>query len=81
MESILSVSAAPGYSEHHGGTAVDLTAPGTKPLDEAFRRHQGLPLAALECRHLRFRESYPMNNRHGISWEPWHWRYHHRPGV
>jgi len=28
MDEILRVSAAPGYSEHHSGRAVDLTTPG-----------------------------------------------------
>jgi LAS superfamily LD-carboxypeptidase LdcB len=81
MESILAVSAAPGYSEHHGGTALDLTAPGTKPLDEAFGDTKAYRWLRSNAGIYGFRESYPMGNRHGISWEPWHWRYHHRPGV
>src|SRR5258708_2060095 len=33
---ILRVSAPPGYSEHHTGRAIDLTAPGRDALTEAF---------------------------------------------
>jgi D-alanyl-D-alanine carboxypeptidase len=36
LEQILKVNAAPGYSEHHTGRAVDLTTPGTPPLLEGF---------------------------------------------
>jgi LAS superfamily LD-carboxypeptidase LdcB len=81
MDSILSVSAAPGYSEHHGGTALDLTAPGTKPLEEAFGDTKAYRWLKANAGIYGFRESYPQNNRHGINWEPWHWRYHHRPGT
>ena len=38
LEQILRVSAAPGYSEHHTGRAVDVTAPNCKPLTEEFER-------------------------------------------
>ena len=36
LDDILSVIAAPGFSEHHSGDALDLTKPGTEPLSEAF---------------------------------------------
>ena len=32
IEDILKVSAAPGFSEHHSGRALDLTTPGFEPL-------------------------------------------------
>lgn len=81
MDAILAVSAPPGYSEHHGGTAVDVTAPGTKPLDEAFGDTKAYRWLKSNAGIYGFRESYPPRNRHGINWEPWHWRYHHRPGA
>lgn len=80
IDKILSVSAAPGYSEHHSGRAVDLTAPGTKPLDEAFGESKAYAWLKSNAGIYGFKESYPRNNRHGINWEPWHWCYHHRPG-
>ena len=36
VEQILRVSAPPGYSEHHTGRAIDLTAPGCPPVTEEF---------------------------------------------
>ena len=32
IEEILEVNAAPGYSEHHTGLAVDIATPGSRPL-------------------------------------------------
>ena len=36
LDAILSVNAAPGYSEHHTGRAIDVGTPGCPPLSEAF---------------------------------------------
>jgi D-alanyl-D-alanine carboxypeptidase len=36
IEEILKLCAAPGYSEHHSGRALDLTVHGCKPLAEEF---------------------------------------------
>ena len=36
MNEILAVSAAPGYSEHHTGCAIDVTTPGFEVLEEEF---------------------------------------------
>src|SRR5215471_14732019 len=36
IESILQVNAAPGFSEHHTGRAVDLATPGSRPLTVDF---------------------------------------------
>lgn len=80
LEDILKVSAAPGYSEHHGGRAVDVTAPGCKPLEESFADSRAYRWLKSNGGIYGFRESFGMANRHGISWEPWHWCYHHRPG-
>ncbi len=81
INKILSVSAAPGYSEHHGGQAIDVTSPGTKPLDEAFGESKAYKWLKSNAGIYGFKESYPRNNRHKIAWEPWHWCYHHRPGA
>ncbi|MGY6589061.1 MAG: M15 family metallopeptidase [Wenzhouxiangella sp.] len=80
LEQILKVSAAPGFSEHHGGQAIDLTAPGLKPLDESFAESKAYAWLKSNAGIYGFKESFPVNNRHGISWEPWHWRYHNRAG-
>lgn len=80
LERILKVSAAPGFSEHHGGQALDLTAPGLKPLDESFAESKAYAWLKSNAGIYGFKESFPLNNRHGINWEPWHWRYHNRAG-
>ncbi|RPI59534.1 MAG: D-alanyl-D-alanine carboxypeptidase family protein, partial [Lysobacterales bacterium] len=36
IEQILAVNAAPGFSEHHTGRAVDIATPGTRPLTTEF---------------------------------------------
>src|SRR5690606_20970720 len=36
IEQILRVNAAPGFSQHHTGKAVDIATPGTRPLTEEF---------------------------------------------
>jgi D-alanyl-D-alanine carboxypeptidase len=36
IDDILRVNAAPGYSEHHTGRAVDIGTPDSPPLEESF---------------------------------------------
>ncbi len=78
IDKVLRVSAAPGFSEHHGGQAVDLTAPGLKPLDESFAESKAYAWLKSNAGIYGFKETFPVNNRHGINWEPWHWRFHNR---
>lgn len=75
---ILRVSAAPGYSEHHSGRALDLTTPGFKPLEVEFERSQAFAWLSSNAHRFGFRLSYPHGNRHGIGYEPWHWCWHGR---
>jgi D-alanyl-D-alanine carboxypeptidase len=70
---ILRVSAAPGYSEHHSGRAVDLTTPGFPALEEEFERSSAFAWLEAHAPRFRFMLSYPRGNRHGIAYEPWHW--------
>ena len=81
LDKILSVSAAPGYSEHHSGRAIDITTPGKKPLEEDFADSKAYQWLKANAGIYGFKESYPQGNRHRIKWEPWHWCYHHRPGA
>lgn len=72
-EEIFRFSAAPGYSEHHGGRAIDLNTPGCPPLEVAFA---GTPAFAWLLRHAPtrgWRLSFPEGNPHGVAFEPWHW--------
>jgi len=79
IERILKVTAAPGYSEHHSGNALDLTAPGITPLTQEFSMSRAYEWLKGQARIYGFHESYPNHNRHGLEWEPWHWAF--RPGA
>jgi D-alanyl-D-alanine carboxypeptidase len=75
---ILRVSAAPGYSEHHSGRALDLTTPGFAALEEEFERSPAFAWLATNAMRFDFALSYPRGNPHGIAYEPWHWCWHQR---
>lgn len=70
---ILSVSAAPGFSEHHSGRALDLKTTGEPPLEESFGDTAAYRWLSSNARLFGFRETFGRNNRHGLAWEPWHW--------
>lgn len=72
-DDIFRFSAAPGYSEHHTGRAVDLTTPGCQPLEEAFAGTPAFQWLQQHAPSLGWRMSYPPGNPHGIAFEPWHW--------
>jgi D-alanyl-D-alanine carboxypeptidase len=73
IESILVSIAAPGYSEHHTGRAIDIGVPGVEPLTEDFAETPAFRwLESNGARH-GFTMSYPRGNMHGITYEPWHW--------
>lgn len=78
LQQILTVNAAPGYSEHHSGCALDLTAPGCAPADEAFEQTEAFRWLQQHAGGHGFTMSYPRNNPQGFVHEPWHWRW--RPG-
>lgn len=73
---ILTVNAAPGYSEHHGGDALDISAPGEPPAEESFEHSAAFTWLQQHAAGFGFHMSYPRDNPHGIVYEPWHWRYH-----
>lgn len=73
---ILAVNAAPGYSEHHGGRALDIGTPGEPPAEESFETTPAFPWLQQHAGYFGFRLSYPRGNRHGIVYEPWHWCWH-----
>lgn len=73
LEAILKVSAAPGYSEHHSGRALDLTTPGYKHLEEEFENSPAFAWLTAHAAAHGFRMSFPRNNPHGVTYEPWHW--------
>jgi len=73
IEDILRVSAAPGYSEHHSGRAVDVTTPGYPVLEEIFEESEAFAWLARRAGAFGFHLSFPRGNPHGVAYEPWHW--------
>jgi D-alanyl-D-alanine carboxypeptidase len=79
IDDILAVNAAPGYSEHHSGLALDIGTPGEPPAEESFEGTAAFDWLRRNASGYGFHMSYPRGNRHGIVYEPWHWR--HGPAV
>ena len=79
VEQILAVNAAPGYSEHHGGHALDIGTPGEPPAEESFEATDAFAWLARHAPAHGFAMSYPRDNLHGIVYEPWHWRFVEAP--
>lgn len=75
LEDILEVNAAPGYSEHHSGMALDISAPGEPPAEESFEQTVAFDWLRRNAGTHGFCMSYPRDNPHGIVYEPWHWRF------
>jgi len=73
IDEILAVSAAPGYSEHHTGRAVDLTTPGYPVLEEAFETSPAFAWLVANAASFGFHMSFPRDNPFGVVYEPWHW--------
>lgn len=70
---ILKVNAAPGYSEHHSGRAIDIGTPNEPPAEESFENTEAFSWLMKQAPDFGFRLSYPRNNPHDINYEPWHW--------
>jgi zinc D-Ala-D-Ala carboxypeptidase len=71
------VSAPPGYSEHHTGYAMDLgdgDAPGTN-LETDFAKTAAFRWLEQNALKYSFEMSFPPDNKQGVSYEPWHWRF------
>jgi D-alanyl-D-alanine carboxypeptidase len=73
IDEILKVNAAPGYSEHHSGKALDLTCPGSACLEESFEQTTAFAWLERHAASYGFTMSFPRNNVHGLLYEPWHW--------
>jgi D-alanyl-D-alanine carboxypeptidase len=73
IEAILAVNAAPGYSEHHTGRAVDIATPGTRPLTAEFDSSAAFRWLEVNAGTFGFHMPYGRNNRFGFEYEPWHW--------
>lgn len=70
---ILRVNAAPGYSQHHTGCAVDVASPGSRPLTEEFEESEAFKWLGRRAGEFGFSMTYPRGNAYGFVYEPWHW--------
>lgn len=73
VSDILAVNAAPGFSEHHTGRAVDIATPGSRPLTEEFESSDAFRWLAENAANFGFSMTYPRDNPYGFVFEPWHW--------
>jgi D-alanyl-D-alanine carboxypeptidase len=73
IDAILAINAAPGFSEHHTGRAVDIATPGTRPLTEEFESSAAFTWLRANAGTFGFRMPYGRGNRFGFEYEPWHW--------
>jgi D-alanyl-D-alanine carboxypeptidase len=73
IDVVLRTMAAPGYSEHHTGRALDIGTPGELPLEESFAQTKAFSWLERHGGSFGFTLSFPKDNRHGFIYEPWHW--------
>src|SRR5688500_15384566 len=73
LDNILRVNAAPGYSEHHSGRALDIGAPDEPPAEHSFENTTAFAWLTRHAEGYGFTMTYPRDNPHGIVYEPWHW--------
>jgi D-alanyl-D-alanine carboxypeptidase len=79
IDEITAVNAAPGYSEHHGGCALDISCPGEPAAETCFESTPAFAWLRRCAGEFGFVMSYPRGNPHGVIYEPWHWCWHPRP--
>lgn len=75
IEDILTRVAAPGFSEHQSGCAVDLTSEQSEPLEEEFEQTEAFKWLTKNASQYGFYLSYPRGNEFQVIYEPWHWCY------
>lgn len=73
IDAILRVNAAPGFSEHHTGRAVDIAARGARPLTEEFDQTEAFAWLTANAARFGFTMPYRRGNAYGLAYEPWHW--------
>ncbi len=73
LSEILAVNAAPGFSEHHSGRAIDIATPGSRPLTEEFEQTAAFAWLNRNASRFGFSMTYPRDNPQGFIYEPWHW--------
>lgn len=73
LDDILAVNAAPGFSEHHTGRAIDIATPDSTPLEVEFEETSAYRWLERNAGRFGFQLSYPRDCPSAISYEPWHW--------
>jgi D-alanyl-D-alanine carboxypeptidase len=73
IDAILHVNAAPGFSEHHTGRAIDIATPGCRPLTEEFELSPAFAWLSANAATYSFGMPYGRDNDLGFAYEPWHW--------
>ena len=70
-------SAPPGYSEHSTGYAIDV-GDGDYPnthFEVEFEQTPAFKWMKKFASRYHFVLSFPLNNKQGVTYEPWHWRF------
>ena len=70
-------SAPPGYSEHSTGYAIDV-GDGNYPnthFEVEFEQTPAFKFMKRFASKYHFVLSFPLNNKQGVTYEPWHWRF------
>ncbi|MES2627305.1 MAG: M15 family metallopeptidase [Pseudomonadota bacterium] len=75
LDTILQVNAAPGFSEHHTGRALDIGCPGFPYLEVVFEKSAAFEWLKNNAATFKFYMSFPKASTSGIQYEPWHWCY------
>ena len=73
LQEVLRVNAAPGFSEHHTGRAVDIGTHDCESLEEVFDKTAAFEWLQENAKSFGFSMSYPRDNTAGFAYEPWHW--------
>lgn len=73
LTSILEITAAPGFSQHHTGQTIDIATRGARPLTEDFDATAAFSWLSANATNFGFRMPYGRGNRFGFAYEPWHW--------
>ena len=69
-------SAPPGHSEHHTGYALDIAdQKSDTDLKVSFQETAAYQWLVANAAQYQFEQSFPLNNKQGVNFEPWHWRY------
>jgi zinc D-Ala-D-Ala carboxypeptidase len=73
LPAVLTVIAAPGFSQHHTGLALDIGTPTHPSLTEDFENTGAFRWLASHARNFGFVMPYSRGNPYGFIYEPWHW--------